>query len=136
MKKTLIVLALVMSAQVASADMTLIPSSHPVYGDAAKGMDKVIIGYISNIDWDKAKAEADARNGQKLPVLVAGSTLTDEAGVVYTNPCSRAVSTFNCVDLTKTPKYREDMLSMARALIAMGAEASFPIFSGWFRLAK
>lgn len=137
MKKVFLVLALAMSAQFASAEMTLNPSSHPVYGDPAKGMDTTIIGYISDIDWNRAQVEAAARNGQKLPVIGGGVDITDEAGVVYKNACSQeGVSRHNCVVLTGTKKYHEDMISMAKAIIANGAEAAFPRFSGWFKLAK
>lgn len=137
MKKVFMVLALAltMGAQVASAEMTLIPSSHPVYGDPAKGMDTKIIGYISDIDWNRAKAEAEARNGQHLQIILADQTVSDETGIVY--KCSNAgVGRHNCVDMTRTPKYREDMLGLARALIASGQESAFPRFAGWFKLTR
>lgn len=135
MKKLLIVLALALSAQVASAQMTLLPSQHPVYGDAAKGMDKTIIGYISNIEWDRAQAEASARSGQKLEVIAPDASVVDEGGVVH--KCSSAgLSRFSCVNTTKTVKYHEDMIALARTVISWGKEAEFPIFAGWIRLAK
>lgn len=138
MKKVFLVLALAMSAQFASAEMTLNPSSHPVYEDMSKtGGKLVVIGYISNIDWDKSVAEAQVRNGQKLPVIGGGVDITDEAGVVYKNACSQeGVGRHNCVVLTGTKKYREDMISMAKAIIAGGQESAFPRFSGWFKLAR
>ena len=132
-----VALAFIASASVASAEMTLNVSSHPVYGDPAKGMDTTIIGYISNIDWDRAAAEASARNGQKLPVIGGGVDITDEAGVVYKNACSQeGVSRHLCVNLVGTKKYHEDMLAMAKSLIAQGFESAFPRFAGWFKLAK
>ena len=137
MKKVFLVLALAMSAQFASAEMTLLPSSHPIYGDPAKGMETTIIGYISNVEWDRALNESASRSGQKLPVIGGGVDITDEAGVVYKNACSQeGVSRHQCVVLTGTKKYHEDMITMARNIIASGAESAFPRFSGWFKLAK
>lgn len=134
MKKTLIVLALAFGAQFASAEMTVVPSSHPVYGGADGTQ---ILGYISNIDWDKAQAEQQARNGQKLPVIGGGVDITDEAGVVYKNACSQeGLSRHTCVVLTKTKEYRENMLLIARSIISSGNESSFPRFIGWFKLVK
>lgn len=138
MKKTLIVLAMVFGAQFASAEMTLLPSSHPVYADESKnGGDRVIIGYISNIDWDKAQAEKAEREGLKLPLIGDNTDITDEAGVVYKNACSQSfVSRHQCVVLTGTKEYRDNMLSIARAIIASGQENTFPRFSGWYKLVK
>lgn len=133
-----VALAFIASASVASAEMTLLPSSHPVYSDPAKNGGVVtIIGYISDIDWNRAQEEATARNGQHLPVIGGGVDITDEAGVVYKNACSQeGVSRHQCVVLTGTKKYHEDMLAMAKSIIASGAESAFPRFAGWFKLAK
>lgn len=148
MKKVFLVLALAFAgAQMVSAAevqvpvnyqgvYTNIPSSHPVYKDP-DAMVKEVIGYISNLEWDRSANEAASRSGQKLPVIGGGVDITDEAGVVYKNACSQeGVSRHQCVVLTGTKKYHEDMIAMAKAIIAGGQEAAFPRFSGWFKLAK
>lgn len=128
------VIALLASAQFASAaSYSLVPSSHPVYNNDGT----VIIGYVSNIDWDRAAAEQQARAGQHLPIIQGGQDVTDEAGVVYKNACSQeGLSRHLCVNLVGTKKYRDDMLAMARAIVAGGQEAAFPRFAGWIKLAK
>lgn len=130
-KKIVFSLAVLGFASTASA-YSLLPSSHPVYG-GKDGLE--IIGYISNSDWDKEVAEKQERDHAKLPIISEGVDLTDEGGVVYKNACSNAgMGKFNCVDLTHTKKYHDDMVNLARSLF--GQESAYPVFAGWFKIAK
>lgn len=132
---TAVSVSLLALPMLASAEMTKLPSQHPVYSDPSQNGGVItIIGYISNIDWDAAQAASDARNGQKLPVVSSGQTVTDEAGV--TEVCPTWYGMQSCVSLVKTPAYRANMINIAKTIISAKQESAFPRFLGWFKLAK
>lgn len=124
--------ALFTGAQFASAaTMTMNPSQHPVYSDPAKGQ-VVVIGYISNIDWDAAQAEQLRYAG--LPVIAPDQTVKDETGIEYT--CSNAgLSHHSCVSLVGETYYRNNMISMVKELASLGILNDFPRFFGWAKIA-
>lgn len=68
-----------------------------------------------------------------VPRVAAGTISSDEFGLSY--PCP--VGTMQgCSDLTRTDYYREQMMSLARQIIGLGAAWEFPALKGWFALVK
>jgi|HubBroStandDraft_6_1064221.scaffolds.fasta_scaffold1330654_2 hypothetical protein len=108
------------------ADQCTVPPDHGIYSD--DGLN-TLIGCITDEAWQAAAAAQAAQNSENLPVVAAGSTVTDEMGVQYTCPWYVFEG---CYDLTHTAAYRSAMQSTARQLIAEGFTAqSAPVFAGW-----
>ena len=63
-----------------------------------------------------------------VPHLLPGTSSTDEYGVPVLCP----IFTFTyCLDLTHTNYYRNQMIALAKMLIANGSAWEFPVFKGW-----
>ena len=78
-------------------------------------------------------AEAASRNDKKLPYVAPGKSVTDAGGISDTCP---AWYQMGCINIFVTEKYRQDMLSIAKQLIASGRTSQFPSFAGWIALIK
>lgn len=109
----------------------VVPPDQGIFSADGKG---TLVGCIKEVDWDRAQKEAQERQSRNdLPIVVRGTaSITDEYGVVYDNPCPTWFP-MNCVDLTRTEAYRESMRTIARDLIRLGYDSSFPRFAGWIK---
>jgi len=114
MKKIIIALALVIS-------FTGIISAHEIRSDD----NTKLLFTIQDSTWNSRLAEDMAMNpayGQsKLPIILKG-----------TGDCPKWYP-MNCVDLTGTQAYKDQMFYIARELKAKGFASQFPMFAKWFR---
>lgn len=72
-------------------------------------------------------------SGYQTPVIKSGVTVTDVGGLKVT--CENFMS-HGCFNLVGTESYRNNMLSIARTLIATNQVSRFPSFYGWVVLAR
>ncbi len=79
-------------------------------------------------------SQAWGLSGADTKVVSPGATMTDEGGLTYT--CNARVDVQGCSDLTGTAWYHNYMITLARQLISSGLSGMFPVFNGWFALAK
>jgi hypothetical protein len=109
-----------------------IPPDHAVY--STDGLD-TLLGCITKADWDLAMANQNTVGAVNLPTFAPGTSITDQHGVTF--ECSAWVMGFtNCVNMTGTKWYTDDMNMIAQALIAQdggkgSAAAQWPILAGW-----
>lgn len=103
-------------------------SDHKVYS-----LDNtVIVGCISNADWNKSVADQLARQSDNAVVGVAqGQTVVDQHGISST--CTWAIG---CVDIFPTEEYITAMQKIARQLIALKTLLSTSRFDGWITSVK
>jgi hypothetical protein len=91
-----------------------IPPDHGMYGH--DGLDTPL-GCITKADWDKPMPNQNTVGAVDLTKFAPGTSITDEHGIVY--ECSAMVVTdTNCVNMTGTQWYIDDMNGIAQALIA------------------
>ncbi len=132
--KKLIITAIMVSvmggfAGVSQAAITCVNPDHAIWND----LNNAIVDCIPASQWQKGMAEAATRNDKKLPYVAPGKSVTDEGGISDTCPNWYQMG---CVDITKTEKYRQDMISIAKQLIATNQISKFPRFAGWATLVR
>lgn len=113
----------------ASASVVCLAPDHAVWND----LNNTVVGCILATQWEKEMAAAASRNDKKLPYVAPGAIVTDEGG--WQDSCP-SWYVMGCVNLSKTDKYRQDMLSLARQLVASGRASQFPSFAGWIAMVR
>jgi hypothetical protein len=109
-----------------------IPPDHGVYSN--DGLN-TLLGCITAADWNAAIAAQNGVGNVNLPEFAPGTSITDQHGMTF--ECSAmVVSNTNCVNVTGTEWYINDMNTISQALIAESgsrgsAAAQWPILAGW-----
>jgi hypothetical protein len=106
------------------ADQCTVPPDHGVWNSD----DTQLIGCITDEAWQAAQAAAAAANGQHLPVVAAGTVVSDQYGMTYQCP---AFVFQGCYDLTHTSAYIADMQAIAREYVANGWLHTGTGLDGW-----
>lgn len=71
--------------------------------------------------------------GTQSKYIAPGTTVTDKGGV--TGKCA-TWEMRGCYDITVTKWYEENMIALAKQLLANGFSTQFPQFSYWYGLAR
>jgi hypothetical protein len=127
--------AIIPSAALADSTATPIeqcsfPPDHKVIGADAI----TVVGCIKDAAWQAAMASQSRTMIGDVPTFAAGSSVTDEHGVVYECPAWFGMT--RCSNVTGSEGYRSAMRSLVSGLVASygskeKAAAEYPVFAGW-----